>query len=42
MVLFESNYTDVQLVIVALMSGFHDTVMCGGYSKLGKDEVESG
>jgi len=39
---FELNYTDVQLVIVALMRGFHDTVMYGGYSKPGKAEVESG
>ena len=42
MVLFESNYTDVRLAIVGLMRGFQDTVMCGDYSKPGKDDVENG
>jgi hypothetical protein len=42
MALFESNYTDVRLAIVGLMSGFHDTVMCGDYSKPGKDDVVNG
>jgi hypothetical protein len=42
MVLFESNYTDVRLAVVGLMRGFQDTVMCGDYSKLGKDDVENG
>ena len=42
MVLFESNYTDVRLAVVGLMKGFHDMVMCGDYSKPGKDDVENG
>jgi hypothetical protein len=42
MALFELNYTDVRLAIVGLMRGFHGTVMCGDYSKPGKDDVENG